>query len=167
MEYFSLCRLDYHMFYACPHFLSVSERKSRISSFPISNRFIYLSLIASSYCSWVSLLNCCTDGGNLAPSFRGLPFGFIAIPAASLRWFLLYLVLKSHISLYVKPNLSPVSRRVCPCSKYSINSFSKPLMCLYFCGITKPPMVVVLILPQEAVFYYCPFLLDLFRINVS
>ena len=43
--------VDYHIFYACPHFLPVSERKSRISSFSISNRRMYLSLLASSYCN--------------------------------------------------------------------------------------------------------------------
>ena len=139
--------VDYHIFYACPHFLSVSERKSRINSFSISNRLIYLSLLASSYCNWESLLSCWTDGGSVAPSFRGLPLGLIVIPAASFRWFLLYLVLKSRISLYVKPYFSPASRNVCPCSIYSINSFSKSLIYVYFLCITKPPMVVVLILP--------------------
>lgn len=84
---------DYLMFNRRLHFLSVSERKSRINLFSISNRLIYLSLLASSYCNCDNLLNCCTLGGNLLPSFRGLPFGFIAIPAANFFWFLLYLAL--------------------------------------------------------------------------
>ena len=32
---------------------------------------------------------------------------------------------------------------------------------MYSLGIKNPPMVVVLILPQEVSFFYCPFLLDL------
>ena len=96
--------VDHHIFYACSHFLSVSERKSRSNSFSISNAFMRRSFIASSYLSCVTLLNCCTDGGSAVPSFRGLPLGLISIPYASLRWFLLYRVLKFLISLYVKPN---------------------------------------------------------------
>ena len=48
---FVFVTIDYHIFYACSHFLSVSERKSRINSFSISNRLIYLSLLATSYCN--------------------------------------------------------------------------------------------------------------------
>ena len=112
----SFMSVDYHIFYACPHFLSVSERKSRINSFSISNRLMCRSFVASSYCNWESLLNCCTDGGNPAPSFPGLPFGLMIIPSASFCWVLLYLVLKSRISLYVNPYFSPASRSVCPFS---------------------------------------------------
>ena len=46
-----LMAIDRHIFYACSHFLSVSKRKSRISSFSISNCFKRLSLLASSYCN--------------------------------------------------------------------------------------------------------------------
>lgn len=116
--------VDHHIFYACSHFLSVSERKTRSNSFSISIAFICRSFIASSYLNCVILLNCCTDGGSAVPSFRGLPLVQISIPSASLCCFLLYQVLKFLISLYVKPNLSPVSLRLWPCSIYSISSFS-------------------------------------------
>ena len=40
---FILVTIDHHIFYACPHFLSVSERKSRNNSTSICNRlFSYL-----------------------------------------------------------------------------------------------------------------------------
>ena len=49
---------NHSVFYKWPHSFSVNERKSRINSFSISKRLIYLSLLASSYCSCVTLLNC-------------------------------------------------------------------------------------------------------------
>ena len=98
--------VDNHIFYTCSHFLSVSERKSRISSFSISNLLIYLSLLESSYCNWVNLLNCWIDGGSSAPFFRGLPFGLFDIPADSFLWFLLYLWKNSFICSLLNPNLN-------------------------------------------------------------
>ena len=74
---FILVSIYHHILYACSHFLSVSERKSRISSFSISNLFMCRSFIASSYYNWASLLNCCTAGGKAVPSCLGLPLGLI------------------------------------------------------------------------------------------
>ena len=108
--------MDYQVFYTCSHFLSVSERKSRINSFSISSRRIQLSFRASSYCNWVSLLNCCMDGGTFPLSFLGLPLGLISIPAAIFRCFLLYLLKKSCVCSFVSPYLSPISLTVIPCA---------------------------------------------------
>ena len=88
---FLFVMVDHHIFYACSHFLSVSERKSRINSFSISKRLMYLSLLESSYCNCETLFICCTDGGNSVGSFLGLPFGLIGIPDASFCCFLLCL----------------------------------------------------------------------------
>ena len=46
-----LVPVDHQVFDPCSHFLPVSERKSRISSFSISNDLMRLSLLASSYCN--------------------------------------------------------------------------------------------------------------------
>ena len=135
--------VDNHIFYTCSHFLSVSERKSRINSFSISNLLICLSLLTSSYCNCVNLLNCWMDGGGLVPSFRGLPLGMISIPAASLHWFLLYLVLKSCTCSLVKPNISAISLKLFPYSQSSIISLSYILICLYSLGINIPLMATI------------------------
>ena len=44
---FVLMAIDHHILYTCPHFLSVSERKSRMSSFSISNCLIRASFRAN------------------------------------------------------------------------------------------------------------------------
>ena len=57
---FILVAIDHHIFYACSHFLSVSERKSRISSFSISNCFIFASLRARIYLNSVIFVSSLT-----------------------------------------------------------------------------------------------------------
>ena len=118
--------IDNHIFYTCSHFLSVSERKSRINSFSISKRFIYLSLLASSYCICVNLLNCRIDGGNSFPVLHGLPFVFVECSLC----FLLYLFVKLCICSAEKPNFSPISFLVNPLVFNSNISFSYCCMCL-------------------------------------
>ena len=76
---FIFMAVDYRVFDLCSHFLSVSERKSRISSFSISNCFIRASLRASLYRRSASL-----SASVTSVSFDGLPFFLIAIPAAIL-----------------------------------------------------------------------------------
>ena len=72
--------IDHHVFDLCFHFLSVSERKSRISSFSISNCFIHASLRANLYRNSVSLSSSVTT-----LSFAGLPYFLIVTPAAVFR----------------------------------------------------------------------------------
>lgn len=52
---FLLMPIDHQKFYVYFHFLSVSERKSRISSFSISRCLIFASFRASTYFSSLSL----------------------------------------------------------------------------------------------------------------
>ena len=132
--------IDYHIFYACSHFLSVSDRKSRINSFSISNRFMCRSFIASSYCNCVSLLNCCMDGGSSVPSFRGLPFLFKPSPEDIFRWFRLCRLKNWRIFSYGMPNCSPIWRWLNPCSLSSNISFSYSLMCRYSLAMKNPPL---------------------------
>ena len=46
---FLLMTVDHQILYACLHFLSVSERKSRINSFSISNLLMRFSFLVISY----------------------------------------------------------------------------------------------------------------------
>ena len=55
---FFLIPINSHIFYSCPYFFSVFERKSCISSFSIFSLLIYISLLDSLYCNYVNLLNC-------------------------------------------------------------------------------------------------------------
>ena len=130
--------VDDHIFYACPHFLSVSERKSRISSFSISNCFIRASFRASLYRRSPSLSSSVTT-----LSFAGLPFFLMAIPAAILRSFSRFLRTNSLICSLLNPNRSPICRCVKPCSCNSDISFSYCSMCRYSLDIKIPPMVVL------------------------
>ena len=89
----------------CSYILNKVKQHKGLSD--VALRFV----LASSYCSWVSLLNCCIEGGNWVPFFRGLPLGFGIIPANCFRWLALYLVMKLCICLYVNPIFSPIARR--------------------------------------------------------
>lgn len=111
-------------------------------SFSISNLLIYLTFFDNSYWSCAILLNCWTDGGNCVPSFLGLPFGLISIPAASFRWFLLCLWKNSFIWSLLKPNFFAISFCVNPCCFNSNISFSYSFICPYFLDIKIPPMVI-------------------------
>ena len=77
---FTFVTIDHHIFYACSHFLSVSVRKSRISSFSISKLFIFASFRARIYLNSATL-SCSVTTQSLG----GLPWRFSAIPAAILR----------------------------------------------------------------------------------
>ena len=154
--------VDRHVFYACLHFLSASERKSRISSFSISNLLIYLSLLDSSYCNCATLLNCWTDGGISFPSFRGHPGPFSPTPESFFRWFRLCRLKKSCIFSYGNPNFFAICRWLNPCPLSSKISFSYILMCRYSLGIKIPPMVAVsLFYHRRGLFVYWPFFTDL------
>ncbi len=81
--------IGYMIFYSCSHFLPVSERKSRISSFSISNALILASFRTRIYFSSATLSCSLTTY-----SFGGLPLRFNATPAVILRCFSLYLLMK-------------------------------------------------------------------------
>ena len=68
-----LVSVYYHVFYLCPHFLSVNRRKSRSNSFSIFNRLISYACSAT-----------ISTGSAL---FRGLPFGRSLSPAFIFRSF--------------------------------------------------------------------------------
>lgn len=136
---FIFMAVDYHVFYTGSRFLFASARKSLISSFSISNLFIYLSFLDSSYCNCVNLLNCWTDSGNWLPSFRGQPGLFSSTQKAAFRWVQLWRLKKSWIFSKGNPNFSAICRWLNPCSLSSNISFSYILMCLYSLAIQIPP----------------------------
>lgn len=87
--------IDNHVFYACSHFLSVSERKSRINSFSISKDLILASLRARIYFSSPTF-SCSLTTLPLA----GLPLRLGMIPAMILLCFSRYLLRYFLLALY-------------------------------------------------------------------
>ena len=124
--------IDNHIFDCRSHFLSVSERKSRISSFSISSALILASCRTTIYRNSESL-------SVLGFSVRvtGRPFFRTGIPAAALLSFLYYLLKNSLTCSFVNPKCSAISRCVAPCAFSSFISLSYFLMCRYPLGIIK------------------------------
>ena len=139
---FIFVAVDHHIFYACPHFLSVSERKSRISSFSISNCLIRASLRASLYRRLATLSSSLTT-----LSFAGLPFFLMAIPAAIFRCFSLCLEMKLCICSLLNPNCLPISALVFPSAFNRSISSAYYSMWRYCLDIKIPPMIDIFILP--------------------
>ena len=126
---FVLMLKDYLILYRRLHFLSVSERKSHINSFSISNRSMYLSLFAITYRICESLSSLCIDGGIPLSLLQGLPFALITTPAFIFLCFSLYRVMKLCTCFLVNPNFAPISFRVNPYAFNSNISFSYLFMC--------------------------------------
>ena len=143
---------DNLIFYWCFHFPSVSERKSRISSFSISNLLIYISFSDSSYRNCANLLNCWMEGGNSFPSFLGHPKCFGPAPESVFCRFRLCRLKKSCIFSYGNPNFSAICRWLNPCSLSLNIYFSYILMCLYSLGIKISPMVAISLFYHRRVF---------------
>ena len=128
---FILMTIDHHIFYACSHFLSVSERKSRNNSFSILNRN--------------------TSSSKLL-IFDGRPFFFGRIPASILRKFLLWRFTKPCTCSDVIPNLSAISFLLHPFSFIRNISASYSFKCVYDLDIQLPPWYGILILPHQGGF---------------
>lgn len=92
---FILMAIYDQILYRCFHFLSMSERKFRISSFFISKDFIFASFLTIIYFNSLTLSVCL----NLS-SLGGLPCLFNPIPAAILRCFLFCRLKKSCVDVY-------------------------------------------------------------------
>ena len=121
--YFVLMLKDYLILYWCLHFLSLSERKSRINSFSISNRLIYLSLLAITYRICASLSSLCIDGGIPLSLLHGLPFLWITCPASIILIFLFLLLINPFICSRLNPNRSAISLVVTPFFAFLIFHF--------------------------------------------
>ena len=128
---FILVTIDHHIFYACPHFLSVSERKSRNNSF--------------------SILNLNTSSSKLL-TLDGRPFFFGRIPASILRNFLLWRFTKPCTCSGVISNFSAISFLLHPFSFILNISSSCCFKCVYFLDIQLPPWYGIFILPHQGGF---------------
>ena len=144
--------INNHIFYPFSHLFPVNERKSRINSFSISNRLIYLSLLASSYCIWVSLPNLVL--------MAVLPLEFIGIPAnnffdlhgISQKNFLLLFVQVLIVHLF--PDISVLL--------ILIAVFHSRFIMSIFSEHNKTSYGSLFHYTIGDLFCHCPFLLDLF-----
>ena len=128
---FILMPIDHHIFYACSHFLSVSERKSRNNSFSIFNRLF-------------SYLYSC----NVFAAFLVRGFG-ICVVASFLRS-----LFNSSCTgrLPVKPSFSSICLCVIPWSNIFLICGNSSFVCWYFLGIQLPPWYGIFILPHQGGF---------------
>ena len=126
-----LVTIDHPIFYACPHFLSVSERKSRNNSTSIFKRlFSYLY----SCNVFAGFLPRCFGMQELVSFFRSL-FNKLCIGRSP-----------------VSPSLSSICFWVIPCSNISLICGNKSFVHWYFLGIQLPPWYGTLILPHQGGF---------------
>ena len=128
---FVFVTIDHHIFYACPHFLSVSERKSRNNSFSIFNRLF-------SY-----LYSCSVLAGFLTRSLG--------------RWeaisFFRSLFNSSCTGrLPVKHSFSSICFCVIPWSNIFLICGNNSFVCWYFLDIQLPPWYGTFILPHQGGF---------------
>ena len=128
---FALVSIDHHIFYACPHFLSVSERKSRKSSFSIFNRLF-------------SYLYSCNVFAGFLPRCLGM---------CEVASFLRSLFSNSCTGRHpVSPSLSSICFWVIPWSNIFLICGNNSFVCWYFLGIQLPPWYGTLILPHQGGF---------------
>ena len=111
---FVLVATDHHIFYACPHFLSVSERKSRNNSFSICNR-----LFSDLYSCNVFAVFLVRDlGRRIVASFLRSLFNSSCTGR-----------------LPVKPSCSSICLCVIPWSNIFLICGNSSFVCWYFLGI--------------------------------
>lgn len=93
---------DNHKLFTCSHFLSVSERKSRINLFYIFNCLVFRP------CTQECILDPKPYFLLTTESVDGLSRRFNAIPSRVFCWFLFSLCIKFRICSCVSPNYFPI-----------------------------------------------------------